>query len=318
MPASLDRTPRHKPMIGLLAILAACQAQSQDTGVTSARLFAQAADACLLSGEGEISCQLVDDGGADLGQLHGWEGTWSTMACGTSGYFGLTSQGVAVYHGQSCETWDWCDDYRSPSGTWRSVSLFESSPCGIATDGTLQCWGNPASGPMLSLSGSWAAVATYGYSACGLSTDGQLYCETTEDSGAYAGWPTAGVWASVAGAWGNACATTEDGAITCWGDTRTGVRDDVPVGSGFHNLAIGGFHACALDANDEVVCWSGTEGALRESPPSGTFVEIAGGRFHTCGLRADGTVECWNCVGEGDEYCEWGTPAPEWDPTPPP
>lgn len=109
------------------------------------------------------------------------------------------------------------------------------------------------------------------------------------------------------GGFGAACAVDAEGAVACWGSPESAILD-TPDQTGFQAVTIGTYHACALDTEREAVCW-GEDGVGQVSTtPAGRWVSIDAGRALTCGERDDGEIVCWGCYGDGDGYCDWGTP----------
>ena len=182
--------------------------------------------------------------------------------------------------------------------------------CGLATDGTIHCWGSAAfgvkgpegeGGRSLAPMGDgheFAAVASGGWHACGLTTAGEVYCWGRNSHGQLGA----------------------EGSDTCeaQGETENCSEDPVRV-TGEHSFAsitAGFYHSCALDTTGQAYCWganefseaSGILGGGSDMGESMTPVAVAGahafvsldaGRFHTCATTVEGSAYCWGWGASG-------------------
>lgn len=155
----------------------------------------------------------------------------------------------------------------------------QQRPCGIRTDGSIDCWGYqgvgeppPSVGPLQQASVRFSA-----------------------------NWPG-----------GRSCGVRVDGTLACWltliSDGRTDVRwtDFLQVPRGSYTQVSGTARThntpCAIRTDGTVRCWS-WGGPSPESPP-GRFKLISVERRHGCGIRIDGSLACWGSNHE-----------PPWEPT---
>ncbi len=178
-----------------------------------------------------------------------------------------------------------------------SAGAFHS--CALLADGTVDCWGNNASGEL------------------GDGTAGEGMGRVTPA-------PVPGLSGvqSVVAAVRYTCAVLTGGTIDCWGDDSygqlgfTGGTSPSPIPvfglTGVQSVAAAEYHTCALLSDGTVDCWGGnSSGQLGDGtttdhatpePVSGLsgVTSIAVGENHTCALISDGTVDCWgdNYVGE--------------------
>jgi hypothetical protein len=190
----------------------------------------------------------------------------------------------------------WGDDSAgqssAPSGTFKAVTTGAMHSCGLRTDGTVACWGSDAAGQTAN------GGAAFDNQVIGLSSGGDLTCALSVDGsiacvGASASGQTvvpAGEYLAVSAGGSYACAVRGDGGITCWGDPTNG-RTAAPSGT-FLSVSAGPDHACAVRTDGVVACW-GANGVGQATPPSGRFLSVTVGALHTCGVRDDGTLACW-------------------------
>lgn len=190
----------------------------------------------------------------------------------------------------------WGDDTAgqssAPSGTFKAVATGAMHSCALRTDGTVACWGSDAKGQ------TGDGGAAFGNQVIGLSAGGDLTCALStdgslacrgEDSAGQAT-PPAGEYIAVSAGGPYACAVGGDGRLYCWGDATNG-RTAAPAGT-FLSVSAGPDHACAVRTDGTVACW-GADSVGQATPPTGGFLSVAVGALHACGLRDDGTLTCW-------------------------
>ena len=186
--------------------------------------------------------------------------------------------------------------YRESTLHFVEISASGAEACGITTDASIECWGS--AGECRDQEGECSAA--YG-------------CRVK---------PTSGTWKHVSVDMGNGCAIDAANSLTCWG---------CPIGLGPAHLD-GPFSAvhipyasrvedgslvalvgapsppdgsiaawdgvayyCGVRPDQSLVCW-GSLGNVFDAagtPPSGSFVQVAGGTGFECALRIDGQVICW-------------------------
>lgn len=180
--------------------------------------------------------------------------------------------------------------------------------CGLATDGTIHCWGSAAfgvkgpegeSGPSfvaIESSSRFVDVASGGWHACGVADDGSARCWGRNHRGQL-------------GAEGEETCEVQGEPENC-SDQPLRVAGD----HGFTAITAGFLHTCALDAGGRAHCWGanrvndvtgllgdGTEVPESMEPVAVTgghrFISLDAGRFHTCGVTVDEAAYCWG----------WGT-----------
>jgi len=198
------------------------------------------------------------------------------------------------------------------TGPWSArettLGVGSTHTCVVIGDGTIQCWGDNASGQL----GNNTTID----SSVPVLVDG-IYGATTD---------TTAVTVSTGQA--ATCSLMADGTVKCWGENGVGqlgngstTSSSVPVlVSGITGLtpettavqvSVGRYHMCALMADGTLLCWgdngngqlgdnsitnsttpvvvSGIDGLTAGS--TATSVSVYGS--HSCALIADGTVKCW-------------------------
>jgi len=179
-----------------------------------------------------------------------------------------------------------------------SISSGKHHSCGVATNGTVWCWGLGASGQMGDLS----------------------YSDNTTPN-RVAGTSTA-LPVSVSAGGSHTCVLLASGGVGCWGsnafgqlgnpigllnETPTASRPYAQVVNGITASAIsaGGNHTCALLTNATVSCWGsnvygqlGIGTKINSSAPVLVpglqgVIAVAAGEDQSCALLSDRSVKCW-------------------------
>jgi len=182
--------------------------------------------------------------------------------------------------------------------------------CGVATDGSLSCWG----------SGSWGML--------GDGVDGQGFPPHLTPIPITVG---SGHFVDVAVGAETSCALDVSGAVYCAGenafkqlgvDTVTSVclEPQAPQYSAscsstfvrvsgsttFSRIFAGGYTTCGLTSSGDAYCWgmnldwqTPTNATPTLVPGSVKFSTLAGGARHLCGLTAAGIAYCWGAGGFG-------------------
>ena len=122
---------------------------------------------------------------------------------------------------------DGTDHANPPTGRFVAVSTSLEHSCGLRTGGTIECWGRPLGGELLSPEGEFSSVAAGSRHSCGLRTDGTVACWGSEDQPALLDAPGGHFRAVAASSW-HTCGVRDDGRIDCWGMIRPPPADMNP------------------------------------------------------------------------------------------
>ncbi len=173
--------------------------------------------------------------------------------------------------------------------------------CARLTDGTVQCWGDGATGQLGDgQTGSGHSSATPG-PVEGVSGATDLACGPSH------------------------CCAVANGAVLCWGDNEFGGSSPaaaaktlvkptaVPEIADAVAVAAGGYHSCAIVGGGAVKCWGlGTAGQLGDGLANipkavvkaklgaAAATVIVAGPNHTCVRTATGTGLCWGYNEDGE------------------
>jgi alpha-tubulin suppressor-like RCC1 family protein len=232
---------------------------------------------------------------------------------GRDGDDDVTSLDTSVETGVSAD--DTSETGRPPdtppvSLTWQTVDVGIFMSCGIASDGTVRCWGvddvciDQAPHPPEVLS----QLSVGGTAGCGLRPDGSLRCWCCTGVGSYpeiCDEAPAGTFSRVEVGAFTACAQDAAGILHCWGaDAAMGIPPVDPVG----DFAMEAEYSVAVRLDGTVVKWGNENWGAGEKPPQDVvFVDISAGRRHACGLDVDGVVHCW---GQDTFEEPWPPPPP--------
>ena len=183
---------------------------------------------------------------------------------------------------------------RPAAGSFVSVSALRTHTCGVRSNGSVACWGNPAHGKATPPTGSFVSVSAGGNHTCGVRSNGSAACWGGNWDGQST--PPTGSFAPVDAGLNHTCGVRSDGSVACWGENDDG-QATPPAGS-FLSVSAGSFHTCGVRSNGSVACWGDNEDG-RATPPAGSFVSVSAGGFHTCGVRSNGSVACWGDPAHG-------------------
>ncbi|HYW05753.1 MAG TPA: hypothetical protein VE913_02290 [Longimicrobium sp.] len=188
---------------------------------------------------------------------------------------------------------------------YTAVSAGGDHGCGVATGGSLWCWGLDASGELGRGTGGTRET-------CGL---GLLPCSRAPVAVA-----SAESFKAVSAGTNHTCALTAAGTAYCWGSNSAGQlgsgavlgsTSNVPVavagGYTFSSISAGEAHTCAVRTDGAPICWgSNANGALGTgaAPTLAVntpqlvvggfpFASISAGQNTTCGLTTGGIAFCW-------------------------
>ena len=181
--------------------------------------------------------------------------------------------------------------------------------CGLAAGGSVQCWGYDFGNRIRSPSGTFRQISVHGSNACGIRPDGTLYCWWYSFAGLSGDPVPQGQFQSVSVGKTHACAIRDNGRVVCWGYGQDGSAS--PPRGKFKSVSVGGSHSCGIRSDDTLACWGSNVARYRgeslfgksrnvyethygqAEPAQGTFRAVAAGGWHTCGIRTDGRATCW-------------------------
>jgi alpha-tubulin suppressor-like RCC1 family protein len=176
------------------------------------------------------------------------------------------------------------------------VDVEFASPCAVASDGSVRCWGDN----------------TYGQLGASV-PQGQFSASPVVVAGA----PSA---QSIAAYKSGACILAQDNSVDCWGGGAAGELGDGMSGVGHSRATVGtvqGLPAnvvriaageedvCATTSDGDLWCWGdNTEAQLGQGSPGAPATtpqrinlanveQVAIGTFDECAVITDGTVQCW-------------------------
>jgi len=176
-----------------------------------------------------------------------------------------------------------------PLGTFSQVSSGFSHACGIRIDGSLACWGDNASGQTNAPPGTFSQVSSGNGFTCAVKTDQTLVCWGDPSLG----WTIPpGTFSQVSSGGFGACGVRTDGTLACWGLNLYDLVSNTPGGT-FSQVSAGYLHTCAVQSGGTVVCWGSNSFGQVSPLPTGIFSQVSSGGSHTCGIQVDGTVACW-------------------------
>lgn len=163
-----------------------------------------------------------------------------------------------------------CGQSIVPAGTYKDVAAAGEYTCGLLTDGTVDCWGEP---PTI-ITGTFTDIDVYGSRLCGLTTDSRIVCNDSASSTLTGSYTQMAVGPSVCG--------VTSGGVNC---------SDLPNQEGeFARISVGKNFACGLLVNGTPVCWGA---GLRVPPPAGAFTAIASGDGYACASVEGKPPICW-------------------------
>ncbi len=177
-------------------------------------------------------------------------------------------------------------------------------------DGTLACWGDPATGINAAPAGTFDRISVGGDAACATKTaDGALVCW----GGANAPAPDIKLDEVDVDTAGSICGVIT-GTHKVWcldpADNPSADPGEVTEVSVLPGFGVGG---CAVKKADQaLVCWgSDTEAALKPPAGIGKVTDVELGFEFGCAIKVNGYVACWGTPqGGGPKGASPATPAP--------
>ena len=164
-----------------------------------------------------------------------------------------------------------------------------SHACALRPDGSVDCWGDNASGQSTDQPGPYTQISAGIQYTCALTPSKAVDCWGSNYWGESGDQP--GPYTQVSAGNYHACALTPTGALDCWGHTGfTGVEDQPGP---YMQVSAGYFQTCALASDGSVECWgANAHGEANDQP--GPYTQVTtGSYYYTCGLTPAGAVDCW-------------------------
>ena len=189
-----------------------------------------------------------------------------------------------------------------PEGTFKALASGSMHTCAIATDGSISCWGWNTFSQASPPTGTFKSIKSDSRHSCAIAVDDTIACWGYHSFAQNAS--PAGTYKSMAIGWEHTCTIKTDDTVSCWGLNDQG-QGNLPRGT-YKAITAGFVHTCAIKSDDSVVC-RGLNNRGQTRAPSGSFVSIAAGDYHTCAIATDGTIACWGDGGSGKTDAPEGT-----------
>lgn len=200
---------------------------------------------------------------------------------------------------------------RTPADRLIAVSAGGWRTCGLKTDGSFLCWGDPTvgydhnRGEPTGLS-DFRSISVGSEHTCAIRAGGELYCWGRYGEAGPPGGESDGFSSVSVGGW-HICGIKIGGVVECWSTTdydwnpeaESGQAEPPADAGPFRSISAGGLHTCGVRTDGSVLCW-GSDEFGQSTPPEGVFQSVSAGTAHTCGVRADGAVHCWGWGIGGD------------------
>jgi alpha-tubulin suppressor-like RCC1 family protein len=182
---------------------------------------------------------------------------------------------------------------RVDAGPFVSLAAGAFLTCGLQTEGTVWCWGDETTTPILVQTNVRFSVLALGYRwAAGVDNWGTTSWWKPPNGGEVEyGSLLGGPYAMLAVGAKHVCGLNGNGAVYCWGDDSDG------------RLGRGGGDVDWLDVASDVLSLLSPDTTNTTQSDDRTkagrvatripFEQIAAGYDHTCGLSGDGRVFCW-------------------------
>jgi hypothetical protein len=210
----------------------------------------------------------------------------------------ITESGDGGFWGQPAPVYG----LSSAPGTPAQIVAGDGFTCTLATDGTMQCFGNNTLETAVNMYPyTYTTIAAgWGYggnrAVCGISTD--LTASTTINCFDANSNPTnlegqipVGVdWVSVSVGSGNACAVDSSDSMTCWGNQVPSI-----AGAGVLHGVMTLAGNCRITTDKHLAC-TYMPTANADDPPAGRYSELVAGHAvggYYCAISEDETIHCW-------------------------
>ncbi|HEY1139766.1 MAG TPA: PxKF domain-containing protein [Lysobacter sp.] len=175
--------------------------------------------------------------------------------------------------------------------------------CGVlALDGRARCWGRETNGKTLAPEGLFRNLSAGLMHSCGVAADGTGQCWGYNGDGQamVPALPPQQGFLSIQAGERHSCALDSALHIKCWGMSPPPVDPNAPANpeynpdfATFRALSVGAYHSCAIRTDGRLLCW-GENWSGQLQTPEGSFVAVAAGHDHSCAIRTDGRRECWS------------------------
>ena len=189
-----------------------------------------------------------------------------------------------------------------PAGVYKTLASGSVHTCAIATDGSISCWGWNTFNQATPPTGTFKSIASHSRHSCAIAVDDTIACWGYHSFAQNAS--PAGTYKSMAIGWEHTCTIMTDDTISCWGLNDHG-EGNFPSGT-YKAITAGFVHTCAIKSDDSVIC-RGMNNRGQTEAPAGSYVSISAGEYHTCAIATDGTIACWGDSGNGKTDAPGGT-----------
>ncbi|MDE2837085.1 MAG: fibronectin type III domain-containing protein [Chloroflexota bacterium] len=200
----------------------------------------------------------------------------------------------------------WGENHRGqidpPEGEYKTLASGSVHTCAIATDGSIDCWGWDTFNQATPPTGTFKSIASHSRHSCAIATDHTIACWGYHSFAQNASPP--GTYKSMAIGWEHTCTIMTDDTISCWGLNDHG-EGNFPSGT-YKAITAGFVHTCAIRSDDSVIC-RGMNNRGQTRAPAGSYVSISAGEYHTCAIATDDTITCWGDSRSGKTDAPGGT-----------
>lgn len=165
------------------------------------------------------------------------------------------------------------------------IAIGLDEACGIAFDGTIECWGDPGVSSMPQ--GPFVQIDACDGVFCGVRSDGTGECwdQATE----YHAFPSTERFRQVSASPIGACGITLDARVVCWGVVPIARTSDEPATT----VSVDDQHACAVLEDGRAECFGMLRPGYQGPPADQRFRAIDAGRTNDCGITTERHVWCW-------------------------